>query len=150
MTGFSSSKFFNPTKKRRRGLRQKQENTMKTTFSALALAVTLVATAFTGGALTEAYASGDNCKINCKDPVRGNRNGNLWEVNNCLVGKPGSYRTVDCKSEAAVHKLPTGKRGVCFKGTDGRVHYSIQKNVWKGRKFFNQFHGGRWKVNWQS
>lgn len=119
----------------------------KIVFSTLALGLFVSGFALTGGVNT-AFA-GSNCQVNCNDPVKGKR-GKNWIVLRCVVGSPGSYETVDCKSKEAVHKLPTGKYGVCFIGSDGRVHYTIQKNVWKGREFFNQFHGGRWKVNWQS
>ncbi|MFM2381244.1 MAG: hypothetical protein RLZZ76_9 [Candidatus Parcubacteria bacterium] len=122
---------------------KKQEYTMKLSLSVAAIVISTLV----GGAA--AAFAGQNCGVNCSDPVKGKR-GKNWEVDYCVVGSPGNYMKVGCKSSAAVHLLPNGKRGVCFIGTDGRVHYSIQPKVWEGREFFNQKHQGQWMINWQS
>jgi hypothetical protein len=121
---------------------------MNKMISVAVIAATISFAALTVGANTA--MAGKNCGVSCSDPVKGNRNGNLWEVLYCVVGPASDRRTVDCKSQEAVHLLPNGVTGVCFIGSDGREHYTKQSKVWIGRKFFNQKHKGRWMINWQS
>jgi hypothetical protein len=91
-------------------------------------------------------------KISCAMPV-GIAHGQkapVWKVAYCVVGNPGSFTKVDCKSPAAVHTSPLGKPVVCFIGTDGKPHWDAQSWVWVGRKFINHFANGRWQPDYQS
>lgn len=121
-------------------------NTLAAAILAVPLATGLVPEV-TGLGITEAQA----CTINCNQPV-GVRRGQkvpVWEVKYCVVGNPGNYKKVDCKSKRAVHTMPNGKRGVCFIGTDNKVHWDRQREVHVGRPFINRKRPRGWIVDWQ-
>ena len=97
--------------------------------------------------------AGSRCGIiSCAQPTgvgRGNK-APVWKVAYCVVGNtPGNYRKVNCKSSEAVHLTPTGNMGVCFVGTDGKVHWDYQYAVYVGARFINRKVGGRWQPDWQ-
>lgn len=101
------------------------------------------------GGVDTAYAC--NKGVSCKQPVgvgRGNKVP-VWHVSHCVVGNPGNYTTVDCKSSRALHRSPLGKMAVCFVGTDDKVHWDNQREVHVGRPFINRRLDGRWQPDWQ-
>ena len=113
------------------------------------LAATAVFATF--GGVNTAEAKAKKCFINCNQPtaVKKGQKIPVWRVKYCVVGSPGSYREVDCKSREAVHRTPIGTKGVCFIGSDGKEHWDYQREVHVGRPFINRFTGGRWQPDWQ-
>ncbi len=87
--------------------------------------------------------------LSCKQPTAKRGRIPVWEVSYCVVGNPGSYRKIDCKSPRAIHRAPTGNLAVCFVGSDGKVHWDYQREVYVGRPFINHKIGGRWQPDWQ-
>jgi hypothetical protein len=122
------------------------------TFSALSLAVAISALTLVGG--SEMAMAGKKCNnnISCDQPtaVGKGKKARPWKVLYCVVGKANNRREVDCKSEEAVHYLPTGFDGVCFIGSDDKEHYDFQREVHKNRPFKNlRIKGRGWAVDWQ-
>ncbi len=93
----------------------------------------------------------DCAEISCDQPtaVKKGTKVPVWTVAYCVVGNPGSYREIDCKSPRAVHTSPLGRPAVCFIGSDGKVHWDAQREVHVGRPFINRLTGGRWQPDWQ-
>jgi hypothetical protein len=89
--------------------------------------------------------------ISCAQPtgVGKGKKAPVWRVSYCVVGKPSNYRKVNCKSPEALHRTPTGNMGVCFVGSDGKVHWDYQWVVHVGRPFINRKVDGRWQPDWQ-
>ena len=102
----------------------------------------------------DAAAAGQkNCtKISCDQPKAVNRGTEIpvWQVDYCVIGQPGHYTEVDCKSPRAVHTSPLGRPAVCFVGTDKKVHWDAQREVHVGRPFINHKVAGRWQPDWQT
>ena len=102
---------------------------------------------FFGGLTTAEACTG----ISCKQPSAVNRGTKapVWSVDYCVIGQPGHYTPIDCKSARAVHTSPLGRPAVCFVGTDRKVHWDAQREVYEGRPFINHLVGGRWQPDWQ-
>lgn len=117
----------------------------------IALAATVAALAFVGTVTTATHANACNKGISCNQPtgVSGGNKAPIWQVAYCVVGNPGQYRKVNCKSPDAVHPSPLGDRVVCFIGTDHKVHWDAQWAVEVGNRFINRNLGGRWQPDWQ-
>ena len=116
------------------------------------VAAGLLAATLTAASTIPAQAGKLCGKISCAQPtgVAHGQKAPVWTVVRCVIGQPGSWMTVDCKSASALNYASGRRPYVCFIATDKKVHEDDQSVVHIGRPFINRNIGGRWQPDWQS